>query len=124
MADHSGDCLGKSESHYFTQEKSMPEVIASTSGNYSALIGTMVRPCYFIADGDAFVNTLFGLDLSKAFQDGSFQAALIAHKVELAIVYPRHQDNSTFKSDRASLRCIAVAIKVKTDLMAEMTKYQ
>jgi hypothetical protein len=71
----------------------MPEVIASTSGNYSALIGSMVRPYYFRADGGAFVDTLFGPDLSKAFQDGSFQAAIVAHKVELAIVYPQPKDD-------------------------------
>lgn len=70
----------------------MPEVITSTSGNYCALIGSMVRPYYFRADGGAFVDTLFGPDLSKAFQDGSFQTAIVAHKIELAIVYPQRQD--------------------------------
>ncbi|MEQ9237984.1 hypothetical protein [Coleofasciculus sp. E2-BRE-01] len=67
------------------------EIITSSSGNYSALLGTISQDYYLRCDGGAFVDTLFGADLTEVYQDGSFQAAIVAHKVELVIIYPMRQ---------------------------------
>jgi hypothetical protein len=92
---------GKATSHYFTKQVHAEVIVYFNIRNYSALIG-LWWSLYYIADGDAFVPPLFGLDL-QSISGRLIRQQHHSNQVELAIVTHGTKDKLTYKSDATSL---------------------